>query len=394
MTPITYDLATAAAISGTAALFCAATTYYFSFERQARLRSAAVAWSTGYLLFAAAFLIIAFRSHLAPWVPPVVANGLLVLSFVPMLIALRRVTSGSFSRIAVMGLAMAAICVVEQAWYVRHDAYVNTRLVIGLLCQVAVTLPLIATAFTMRRKVPSGGPLIIATAYSLYLAVLIQRLVMLGYGPSLSDVFDQPTAQTISYAMCALLPVLSTLGFLQLLSAVVVEDLSARAAQDPLTGCLNRRTLEERARAAIASARRNKDELTCVVLDVNHLKVINDTNGHAAGDEALCSFAQECQKRLRPRDLLARTGGDEFVCVMQSSEGDARASVAELQERLGRLDFNWTHEMKLSAAAGFATLEPTDDLSSLMLRADQDMYRAKRTAHLLDGRVAARIIGS
>lgn len=144
---------------------------------------------------------------------------------------------------------------------------------------------------------------------------------------------------------------------------------------------------------AIASARRKKDELTCVVLDVNHLKVINDTNGHAAGDEALCAFAKECQKQLRPQDLLARTGGDEFVCVMQVSESDARTSIAEMQARLRALDFKWTHELKLSAAAGFAALEPTDDLSSMVLRADQEMYRAKRTDHPLDGRVAARISG-
>ncbi|MBB5202709.1 diguanylate cyclase (GGDEF)-like protein [Inhella inkyongensis] len=153
------------------------------------------------------------------------------------------------------------------------------------------------------------------------------------------------------------------------------------AHHDPLTGLPNRLLCIEHLGRATAKAARNQQELALLVIDLDRFKEINDTLGHAAGDELLCTLSTRLNTELRGGDLLARIGGDEFVCV--SDCGDAATEAPRLAQRLlTTLSAPVTlggQALRVSGSIGIA-LYPGDgnDSQALFLAADTAMYAAKQ----------------
>lgn len=166
------------------------------------------------------------------------------------------------------------------------------------------------------------------------------------------------------------------------------EALRDMASRDPLTGIYNRRSFMDMARAQLARAHRFHEPLSVFVLDVDHFKRINDTFGHATGDDALRMVAAGCQAILREYDILGRLGGEEFVVVLPGATADESRVVAErVRRHLARMPIEATDgTFRLTASIGIAGLEgATDTLERAIHRADLALYRAK---HLGRNRVA------
>lgn len=145
--------------------------------------------------------------------------------------------------------------------------------------------------------------------------------------------------------------------------------LLALAASDPLTGLPNRHGLRQLATRDLADAARTGAPIAVAVIDLDGFKGVNDRDGHAAGDALLSSLAGMWRGQLRPRDTVARTGGDEFVFVLPATTiADART----LLERLGRTSpARWS--------VGIVEMSAGEDLDAGLRRADQAMYRDKST---------------
>ena len=105
----------------------------------------------------------------------------------------------------------------------------------------------------------------------------------------------------------------------------MMSESQAQATTDPLTGLLNRRTLENKVRSIQASG----ILYSVVMADLDRFKLVNDTHGHQAGDRALRSFATVMRTTLRPQDLIARWGGEEFVALLPETDGEAALGTAE-----------------------------------------------------------------
>jgi diguanylate cyclase (GGDEF)-like protein len=147
---------------------------------------------------------------------------------------------------------------------------------------------------------------------------------------------------------------------------------------DPLTGCLNRRGLEERLGAEIDSATRSLGSFALVVLDLDEFKAVNDSLGHAAGDDLLRWVAGRAGETLRPMDSFGRLGGDEFaVIVPGAGTAEAREVAARVRNALAE---------RVSASIGVATF-PADgtDSDALHRHADADLYAAKHGRAREDG---------
>ncbi|GGQ81848.1 hypothetical protein GCM10010166_60000 [Couchioplanes caeruleus subsp. azureus] len=144
---------------------------------------------------------------------------------------------------------------------------------------------------------------------------------------------------------------------------------------DSLTGCLNRRGFAERFATDLGNARRTDRPATLLVLDLDGFKQLNDTRGHAAGDELLTWVAATIAATLRPHDAVGRLGGDEFVAfVGDCGEADAAAVAERLRHALGE---------RTSVSIGAATLDRDgDDFDSLYAHADAALYseKARRAA--------------
>ena len=160
------------------------------------------------------------------------------------------------------------------------------------------------------------------------------------------------------------------------------DELRLIAHYDNLTGLPNRILLTERLRHAMSVARRRNELLAVVFLDLDGFKEVNDTYGHAAGDELLTILAERMNDALRECDTVARLGGDEFVVLLPdlSGKGDCTPVLGRLLATLSapaRLGENWAH---VSASLG-VTLYPQQTMvkaDTLLRQADLAMYQAKQ----------------
>lgn len=152
------------------------------------------------------------------------------------------------------------------------------------------------------------------------------------------------------------------------------ERLRLEATHDALTGLPNRRALEARLPKALAAARRHGTPLALCICDLDHFKELNDTQGHAAGDEALQAFARALEAGLRQEDFPARLGGDEF-CVL--FEGSSASRVVQSLDRIRQAFARAVTGTGVTATFGLADWRPGMDEAALHLAADTALYRAK-----------------
>jgi diguanylate cyclase (GGDEF)-like protein len=162
-------------------------------------------------------------------------------------------------------------------------------------------------------------------------------------------------------------------------SAALAREL---ATTDVLTGCLNRRALEERATIELAHAARKKRPIALAVVDLDHFKKVNDTYGHAIGDVLLTCAGRVLRQSVRPGDVVARYGGEEFCILFR--EADAKQAKAASERlcnalRAASIDANGT-PLSPRASIGVAALDPNAEggWQALFRRADEALYRSKR----------------
>jgi diguanylate cyclase (GGDEF)-like protein len=155
------------------------------------------------------------------------------------------------------------------------------------------------------------------------------------------------------------------------------RELSRVSRSDPLTDCLNRRGFEERFAAELNRAHRSGQPLGIVLIDLDDFKRVNDSHGHAAGDELLCWVVDAMGAEVRPSDSIGRLGGDEFAILVPGADvGEATLLGRRVQAALGE---------RAPLCFGVATY-PADgaDRDALHQRADQALYAAKRGRALGD----------
>ncbi len=183
------------------------------------------------------------------------------------------------------------------------------------------------------------------------------------------------------------------LAHLGAVAAVCIENAINRARllragiTDFLTGWHNRRYLQQRLKEELARAQRHGGSIACLMLDIDHFKLVNDGYGHLAGDNALKEVAQRVESQIRSMDTAARFGGDELAILLPDAGATDAARLAErIREVIAAVPFRLTPDIEraLTISVGVATLAPgrhESDLKALADRlladADAALYRAK-----------------
>jgi len=161
-----------------------------------------------------------------------------------------------------------------------------------------------------------------------------------------------------------------------------LRRVSDEATTDALTQIANRRGLQQAFVAEAARAGRDTTgaSLSVALLDIDNFKRLNDTLGHAAGDQALQALAGAVRERLRPVDHLARFGGEEFVVLMPATPAaDAQQAMTRLQRSLsGALFMHEGRNVLVTFSAGVTAWQPGESLETALERADEALYEAKR----------------
>jgi len=152
------------------------------------------------------------------------------------------------------------------------------------------------------------------------------------------------------------------------------------AITDQLTGLYNRRYMQTHLDGLFNRAQRESKSLSLLMMDMDHFKQVNDTHGHAVGDEVLMEFARRLQRNVRGLDLACRFGGEEFVVVMPETDPDFARIVAErLREDVAGQPFDTeAGPLDITISIGIASSdEETKSGDDLLKKADEALYRAK-----------------
>ncbi|MCL4506749.1 MAG: GGDEF domain-containing protein [Chloroflexi bacterium] len=209
-----------------------------------------------------------------------------------------------------------------------------------------------------------------------------------------ADLFDPAMALALAQPLYLLVMLTLTVplafGFLNMMGERLEAELSTAeaalrhmATTDPLTGVHNVGNFKTRAYDAIARARRTKRPLTLLVMDVDRFKQINDSYGHAAGDEVLKGIAARCQEHLRGADVLARIGGDEFAALLPDTDlAGAEVVANHLRRAVAQVSaYEDGTPIGVTISVGGTILLPNDaDINAMFKRADTAMYEAKATS--------------
>lgn len=177
----------------------------------------------------------------------------------------------------------------------------------------------------------------------------------------------------------------------------LTRRLRRQAETDPLTGLLNRRALLGRVDAMFRRSDRIGETLAVALFDIDHFKQINDTHGHAVGDEVLAGVARAVREQLGAGDTLARIGGEEFVLVLRRSDETRAAKLLEtIRILLTETNVQEALELKVTASFGMALRPAGSHMSwdDIFMVADQNLYIAKNTGRnriVIDGDATDRL---
>ncbi len=353
-------------------------------------RRGVTAWSLS-LLLQATFFVLAAAAGPAPGVAIVaVSNGLAALGYTMQLAAIlawheRRLP-------AFVHVAAAVLCAASLGPLAAEP---RLRVVVGSSFYGLTALAIAVIAHRLPREGASrGGPrgkTLLAFGLSVGGAIMLVRASFALASPMSFAWFAPPAsgagATTLSAgsALAAhVVTIVSSLGFLLLHRERQERELERLAMTDPLTGAYNRRTLFDLGEREVLRARREGSSIAVVILDIDHFKRVNDTFGHQAGDAVLVRLVQLATSCLRTTDLLARYGGEEFCLVLPAADREAARGVVErIRETIEASSI--THgdaTIRITSSAGVAASganEPADtaDLTTLVRRADEALYRAK-----------------
>jgi len=162
--------------------------------------------------------------------------------------------------------------------------------------------------------------------------------------------------------------------------AILTRRLEELANTDTLTGLANRRCLFERFNETWQLAERHDHPLSCIMFDVDRFKTVNDTYGHAAGDEVLREFAETLRHSARRPDLCGRLGGEEFVVICPATPRDGATALAErIRMRLDQMKVKHKdHTLHVTVSCGIAERnDATASPEDLLRIADSMLYKAK-----------------
>ncbi|MEZ6119516.1 MAG: GGDEF domain-containing protein [Pirellulaceae bacterium] len=152
------------------------------------------------------------------------------------------------------------------------------------------------------------------------------------------------------------------------------------ARTDPLSGVGNRKAFDETLQFCISRFQRQQQSFALLMIDVDHFKWINDTHGHAAGDDVIARIGDAIRTTIRPTDFVCRFGGDEFSVIFDGvNEETATRAAMRLRETVERKNFDAHAESRiaLTLSMGLAVVTEADSAETIFQKADSALYRSK-----------------
>lgn len=338
-------------------------------------------WTAAAVLAAAGAAISMLRDVMDPAFPLVAGGAMMIFSSWLACMGVARFYHRPVSWPA--AVAHSVLCSAGLAFFLVVTDNMPMRVLIYSLAQstpIVLTLPLLLGQQSGREN-PGARLAAIVGFMLLSIHVVRSGAAMLGYGGPITAINFNGLQ-----ALMILLLVFLAMGwnFACLLMAIerLRNEVADLALLDDLTGVANRRHLLQRLTEECARSTRSGAPFSLLVIDLDGFKTINDTHGHAAGDACLKHFTLMAQTRLRPGDMLARTGGDEFCVVLPSSSLREAAAIARRVLEVCRQDAEACTPGDIPIAISIGVAQWDHGIGEfpdrLMANADHALYAAKK----------------
>ena len=349
-----------------------------------RLRGAGT-FSLAYAVGVVACCLMVARDSISDLASVVLANALILSGFALFYCGLLRFFA--ISRKTKLLWLLIAFASVLMTYYTVVDNRVVPRIIVA----EAAVFP-IRALITIELFRQASGRIVLKVFGALmgvYTFLGASRIPLTLLHETPASFMRRDLIQTSALALNVIFVCIIGLCFLLMLSGELMDVLETQSFEDTVSGALNRRGIEQKLAIELGSAKRSRIAPSIALIDLDHFKAINDTQGHAAGDDALRQVSRVISSHLRDYDYLGRYGGDEFLLVLpQASYQDALKVVERIQQAIRDLPA-LSPKVPLTLSVGVTQAVPFERSETILARADAALYEAKRAGRNCS-RVAAQ----
>jgi diguanylate cyclase (GGDEF)-like protein len=344
---------------------------------------AAKFWSAGMLFVATGAVLSVFRGQVHPLISILPVNGLFLLG-VGCIWAGVRCYRGKVAPWVAFGIVFCAAMAGLALFSVWRDDIAMRVAIYGLAQSVLAAWVMLDLLSDPRDRF-TPGVCMAAGACAAMVALNVTRscLALLAIGGDVHFTALNPVQSVMIFLLAASGVLLCEFGFLLMAMDRLRKEMAAIAVTDELTGIANRRRFFEWARQECARSERTGRPFSLILIDIDRFKWINDTFGHAAGDEYLRLVARTMRDEMRAQDLFARLGGDEFCVLMPETEAGQAAVIGE---RLAAVFSGKSMACKGESVASTISVGVSEwtpamggDVLVALAIADRALYRCKAT---------------
>lgn len=329
-------------------------------------------WAHALALYGLSFVLLALRDKIPDLFSVILANLLLSCCYSVILSALAMFQQRK--------LSLLAYCLPPLAALIYASIYadnIDQRIIFfSLLSAVQLCIPFFVLVDRRKTVTGRGKQLLSIGLVVMFFCLLYRALTTIFQPDATFSLLRETSVQTITFLCAFCMLILTSVGFTLMILERADERIRQIAMQDALTGAWNRAHMAEAAHAEMARMERYGHPVALIMADLDHFKRVNDTYGHATGDQVLKSFCDVVRTCIRTTDLFGRWGGEEFLLLLPNS---GYASTQKLAERI-RATLEQTQFPvigNLTASFGFAVCHTADVWENWLNRADMALYRAK-----------------
>jgi diguanylate cyclase (GGDEF)-like protein len=342
-------------------------------------------WLGGSFACGGACAIVLMMDHIPDMAGAVIADALVMLSFVLLHVAILELVE-SDSLFPAFGVIILVVQIALDL-YLFSGHYVHGVRVPVLSVLIAAQAG--QTAIILFRKTKDA---VRAPAWFSGTILLGFMLLNVARGIALLTGFLKDSrlfyeVEALTYGVYIAIALGIAFGFFWMTTTMLSVSLERMASTDPLTRLYNRRVFLLWCDKELLRSKRTGDPFSILMIDLDHFKKINDEFGHPAGDMALCSAVEKMQSSIRGIDVLGRWGGEEFVALLPSADPDAALAVAErVRANIEKILLparslnaaKRTPGIRMTVSVGVTTYTGSEDnLQDMLQRADESLYRAK-----------------
>ncbi|MFT4121817.1 GGDEF domain-containing protein [Bradyrhizobium sp.] len=338
-------------------------------------------WTAAAVLAATGSAISMLRDFMDMRFPLIAGGGLMIFASCLACMGVTRFYHKPVSWLTAIGISLLSSA--SLAFFLAVIDDMPTRVLIYSIAQSTPILMVLPLLLGKQDGRENPGARLTAIVAFMVLAVHVVRSgsALVGLGGGITAI-NFNGLQALLILMLVFLAMAWNFGCLLMAIERLRNEVADLALLDDLTGVANRRHLLQRLTEECARSERSGEPFSLLVIDLDGFKIINDTHGHAAGDACLQHFTLMAQTRLRPGDLLARTGGDEFCIVLPASGLREAASIARRVLEVCRQDAAACTSNDIPIAISIGVAEWDRSIGQfpdrLIAHADHALYDAKK----------------